>query len=129
MFEAHPAMKMAMEVMEVTARIYSTPTFRLAKAVSLAKGTTASINITGASMTTGTMKNTARSAVPGVRSSLKTSLSRSAKGWKRPKGPHRLGPSRFWNLPMRRRSIHENRAAPSRTALTRMKIMTNPAMM
>ena len=120
-------MNMAMEVMEVTASMYRTPTFRFASAVSLANGTTASVSITGATIPMGTSMNTIRSAVPGVRSSLNSSLTRSAMGCNSPKGPQRLGPTRFWNLPISFRSAHENPAAPSSTALVRIRMMTNPA--
>ena len=89
---------------DVTASTYNTPMFRSARAVFLAKGTTAIMRITGISMAMGTRVKTRRSALAGVVSSLKNSLSMSAMGCSRPKGPQRLGPMRFWNRPIRRRS-------------------------
>ena len=73
-------MNTATDVIEVIARIYKTPTLRLARAVSLAKGTTAITSTTGANMATGTIENKIRSAVLGVKSSLKISFTKSAKG-------------------------------------------------
>ena len=75
----------------------------------------------------GTRKNTGPSAFAGVKSSLNTSFSMSAKGWNIPNGPHRLGPTRLWKRPMSRRSNQTNTAAPIRTALTRITMITNPA--
>ena len=122
-----PAMKMAMDVIDVTARMYRIPTFRFARAVSLAKGTTAIIRITGATIATGTMANTIRSAPLGVRSSLVSSFTRSANGCSMPNGPHRFGPIRLWNRPIKRRSTQENRPAPKSTPFARISIMANPA--
>ena len=93
----------------------------------MAKGTTASIKIAGASITIGAARNTILSAAAGVISSLKMSFNTSAKGWKVPKGPHRLGPILLWNRPMRRLSANTNTAAPISTTFTRINIMTNPA--
>ena len=125
--DAHPAINIATDVMEVTARIYKTPTFKFAKAVSLAKGTTAIVRITGANIATGTIANNSRSALLGVRSSLVSSFTRSAIGWRRPNGPQRFGPIRLWNRPMSLRSTHENRPAPTSTPLTNIIIIAKPA--
>ena len=120
-------MKMATEVKDVTASTYSTPTLRSANAVSLANGTTASTRITGITMTMGTARKVIRSALAGVRSSLVSSLTRSAMGWSIPKGPHLLGPTRLWKRPSIRRSAHTKTAAPSSTRFTRRTMMANPA--
>ena len=78
-------------------------------------------------MRMGTKVKAMRSAPAGIRSSLVSSLSRSAMGCNVPKGPQRLGPIRLWKRPSRRRSIQLTAAAPSSTALTRISIMTTPA--
>ena len=91
------------------------------------KGTTANISITGASMAMGTIRKTILSAPPGVRSSLKMSLTKSAMGWSSPKGPHRFGPNRFCIRPISFRSIQEKMAAPSNTPLTSRNMMRKPA--
>ena len=58
---------------------------------------------TPAEMTGATM-NTIRSAVVGMMSSFSGSLSASAIGCSRPKGPARFGPGRFCIRPITRRS-------------------------
>src|SRR5512143_1825256 len=51
-------------------------------------------------------------------SSLKKNFIASARGWRRPKGPTRLGPGRSWISPAPRRSIQESRPAAVRSART-----------
>ena len=120
-------MKMAMDVIDVTARTYKMPTFRFARAVSLAKGTTAIMSTTGASMATGTIMKTMRSAPAGVRSSFRINFTTSAIGWSMPNGPQRLGPNRLWNRPMSLRSNQEKSPAPSSTPFTSSIMMARPA--
>ena len=98
--------------MDVTARMYRTPTFRSARNVFLAKGTTANPSSTGTIMTIGTRAKAILSASRGTRSSLVMSLTRSTMGCSRPKGPHRLGPTRLWTLPINRRSPPDEDGGP-----------------
>src|SRR5262245_52385004 len=53
-------------------------------------------------------------------SSLKKNFTASARGWRRPAGPTRLGPGRSWMSPAPRRSTHERSPAADRSATTGM---------
>jgi hypothetical protein len=125
--EAHPAVNSAIEVRELIANKYKTPTFRSTKEVSLANGITAAIRIKEATIIIGTKVKAIRSAPAGIKSSFVISLKRSAIGCNNPNGPHLLGPILFWNLPNNRRSIQLTTAAPSKTALIKISIIVTPA--
>ena len=99
-------MNMAMVLTEVTPSTNRMPMFSRPRNVFSPNGTTATTISVGTSRTTGARSITQRSASSGVVSSFVMSLTRSAMGWSTPYGPHRLGPSLFWNLPRTRRSNH-----------------------
>src|SRR6185312_10929797 len=64
----------------------------------------------------------------GSRLSLRISLTRSAIGWSSPNGPTRLGPSRTWKRPSRRRSPQVRTAKTPITRLARMSDLTSVTM-
>ena len=104
--EAQPPMKMPNVFSPVIPMMNSAPTFTRPRKLSSPNGTKATTASAGTRRTTGAMLNTGRSAPSGTRSSLVISLTKSASGWKRPNGPHLLGPSRAWKRAMTRLSNH-----------------------
>ena len=88
----------------VTPMMKRTPTFSRPRKLFSPNGMTANTSSTGMARKRGAMWNTTRSAGSGTTSSFERSFRMSAKGWNRPKGPQRFGPSRDWNLPSARRS-------------------------
>src|SRR6185312_2299837 len=64
----------------------------------------------------------------GSRLSLRISLTRSAIGWSSPNGPTRLGPSRTWKRPSRRRSPQVRTAKTPITRLARMNDLISVTM-
>ena len=63
-------------------------------AMVLQLGTTAQVDRARSTVTSGARRKTALSAPAGMIGSLKTNFKRSAKDWKRPKGPTTFGPRR-----------------------------------
>ncbi len=113
---------------------YSTPTLRSAtykvivrpKAVNeVPHGMTAAIMIEGTSVMTGAQKNTRRSALPGVNSSLKINFTASAIGCNKPCGPARFGPIRTCRRANARRSYQVRYAKPVNNASVTTSALIN----
>src|SRR5689334_23379742 len=81
--------------------------------------------------TTGASRYSGRLMPCGSRLSLRISLIRSAIGCRRPNGPTRLGPSRFWRRPSSRRSAQVSIAnTPNKTFASTsdlMSVIQNPS--
>ena len=81
------------------------PMLRSARTAPFWKGTTAKMRSTGKKAMTGASQWMGLSATAGTMLSLSITLTASATGWSKPKGPVRLGPRRDCMRPMPRRSM------------------------
>ncbi len=103
-FDAQPAMMTPYTSSEVMAIRNSRPALMLARATSGPKGTTAQAASAGMMVMMGPSTNRPLLAAVGMMISLVSSLSASAIGCNRPKGPTRFGPRRIWVKPIALRS-------------------------
>ena len=92
LLEAQPARKTISTLVLEIASTNSTPTSKSASVMLGPKGITPQTRMAGTNTRTGGRKKSALSAARGANSSLRISFMASATGWKRPRGPTRLGP-------------------------------------
>ena len=123
-----PAIKTESSVDALMEKKKSRPAFRSTSTMLRPMGSTANSIKTATTSESGARKCTTALALKGTISSLVSDLMPSATGWKKPKGPTRLGPRRFWIRPRPLRSntvVSANRPGNKQTMV--MTPSTTPA--